>query len=117
MKPKRSLDLNEYSYKSAIEDPAEPLSLTQNLTQPFAISKKKTKLKTQPKKSFDHLLTLKMIEGWRVTHEAPVDVVGCERLADRKEPIEIQKYQTLVALMLSIQTKDEITAMVMGRLK
>jgi endonuclease III len=33
-------------------------------------------------------------------------VVGCERLADEKESIMVQKYQTLVALMLSVQTKD-----------
>jgi endonuclease III len=43
--------------------------------------------------------------------------MGCERLADPKAPLLIQKFQTLVALMLSIQTKDETTSMIMTRLK
>jgi endonuclease III len=43
--------------------------------------------------------------------------MGCEKLHDTTAPIEVQKYQTLIALMLSVQTKDETTSMVMNRLK
>ena len=43
--------------------------------------------------------------------------MGCERLADPKAPANIQKYQTLIALMLSVQTKDETTSKIMERLK
>lgn len=43
--------------------------------------------------------------------------MGCERLADPKAPADIQKYQILVSLMLSIQTKDETTSMIVNRLK
>lgn len=38
-------------------------------------------------------------------------------LHDKGEPLEIQKYQTLIALMLSVQTKDETTGKIMERLK
>ena len=54
---------------------------------------------------------------WRKNNIAPVDTMGCEKLHDTTAPIEVQKYQTLIALMLSVQTKDEITSMVMNRLK
>jgi endonuclease-3 len=43
--------------------------------------------------------------------------MGCERLADLTAPPLVQKFQTLVALMLSVQTKDEITSMVVKRLQ
>jgi endonuclease-3 len=49
---------------------------------------------------------LNRIIAWRKDHIAPVDTVGCERLADPQAPAEIQKYQLLISLMLSIQTKD-----------
>ena len=54
---------------------------------------------------------------WRKSNLAPVDTMGCEKLHDTTAPIEVQKYQTLIALMLSVQTKDETTSMIMARLK
>ena len=48
---------------------------------------------------------------------APVDTVGCERLADTRATPKDQRFQTLVALMLSSQTKDTVTAVAMKRLK
>lgn len=57
------------------------------------------------------------ILSWRKQNLAPVDTMGCERLADPSAPPEIQKFQTLVALMLSVQTKDETTSMIVSRLK
>ncbi|KAJ1947237.1 alpha,alpha-trehalase nth1 [Kickxella alabastrina] len=50
------------------------------------------------------------IKEYRATHEAPVDTVGCEALgAEEKDP-KLQRFRTLISLMLSAQTKDEITA-------
>jgi len=46
------------------------------------------------------------IQEWRKHNIAPVDVMGCEKLHDKSAPIQVQKYQTLIALMLSVQTKD-----------
>lgn len=41
---------------------------------------------------------------------APVDTMGCESLASRKATPRDQRFQTLVALMLSSQTKDTVTS-------
>ncbi|POR33063.1 Endonuclease III [Tolypocladium paradoxum] len=50
-------------------------------------------------------------------HGAAVDTMGCERLADRSASPKDQRFHTLVALMLSSQTKDTVNAVVMQRLK
>lgn len=48
---------------------------------------------------------------------APVDTMGCESLAERdRSPID-QRLQTLIALMLSSQTKDTVTAVAMKTLQ
>jgi endonuclease-3 len=39
---------------------------------------------------------------------APVDTMGCERCADPSAPPATRRFQTLVSLMLSSQTKDEV---------
>lgn len=44
---------------------------------------------------------------------APVDTMGCESLADRQRSPRDQRFQTLIALMLSSQTKDTVTAVAM----
>ncbi|KAJ4341752.1 alpha,alpha-trehalase nth1 [Ascochyta clinopodiicola] len=44
---------------------------------------------------------------------APVDTMGCESLADRQRTPRDQRFQTLIALMLSSQTKDTVTAVAM----
>lgn len=41
---------------------------------------------------------------------APVDTMGCESLADRTTSPRDQRFQTLISLMLSSQTKDTVTA-------
>ncbi|KAF1983225.1 DNA glycosylase [Aulographum hederae CBS 113979] len=46
----------------------------------------------------------------RKLHIAPVDTMGCERLADEKCSARDRRFQTLVSLMLSSQTKDTVTA-------
>lgn len=45
----------------------------------------------------------------RASKTAPVDTMGCERCHDLTAPPHVQRYQILVSLMLSAQTKDEIT--------
>ncbi|ROW15937.1 hypothetical protein VPNG_02486 [Cytospora leucostoma] len=49
--------------------------------------------------------------------DAPVDTMGCERLADPAASPRDQRFHTLVALMLSSQTKDTTNAVVMRRLQ
>ncbi|KAM0739603.1 hypothetical protein ACQRIT_004787 [Beauveria bassiana] len=48
---------------------------------------------------------------------AAVDTMGCERLADRGCSEKDQRFHTLIALMLSSQTKDTVNAVVMKRLQ
>ncbi|KAM0552584.1 hypothetical protein ACHAPJ_007913 [Fusarium lateritium] len=48
---------------------------------------------------------------------AAVDTMGCERLADRSASPKDQRFHTLVALMLSSQTKDTVNAVVMKKLQ
>ncbi|KAG5919445.1 hypothetical protein E4U42_006512 [Claviceps africana] len=50
-------------------------------------------------------------------HGAAVDTMGCERLADRTASAKDQRFHTLIALMLSSQTKDTVNAVAMQRLK
>ena len=48
---------------------------------------------------------------------APVDTMGCEDLAEtHRSPID-QRLQTLIALMLSSQTKDTVTAVAIRRMQ
>lgn len=48
---------------------------------------------------------------------AAVDTMGCERLADPAASPRDQRFHTLIALMLSSQTKDTINAAAMQRLR
>ncbi|KAI1811550.1 DNA glycosylase [Poronia punctata] len=48
---------------------------------------------------------------------APVDTMGCERLASPTASPRDRRFQTLVALMLSSQTKDTVNAVAMNRLQ
>ncbi|CAG7560084.1 unnamed protein product [Fusarium equiseti] len=48
---------------------------------------------------------------------AAVDTMGCERLADKNASPKDQRFHTLVALMLSSQTKDTVNAVVMRKLQ
>ena len=50
-------------------------------------------------------------------YPAVVDTMGCEMLAKDSDPPKSQRWQTLVALMLSSQTKDERTASAMVKLR
>ncbi|KAJ6440462.1 DNA repair protein Ntg1 [Purpureocillium lavendulum] len=59
----------------------------------------------------------KMRQPGGKAHGAAVDTMGCERLADRNASPKDQRYHTLVALMLSSQTKDTVNAVAMQRLK
>lgn len=51
-----------------------------------------------------------LIAEMRAQIPAPVDTMGCARVADPKAPVKRQRFQTLVALMLSSQTLDTVTA-------
>jgi endonuclease-3 len=58
-----------------------------------------------------------IIQELRTITDAPVDSVGCERLADPSAPREDFEWQCLVAAMLSSQTKDQQNAEAMAELR
>ncbi|XP_028904925.1 endonuclease III-like protein 1 isoform X2 [Ornithorhynchus anatinus] len=57
------------------------------------------------------------IRDMRESRDAPVDQLGVEQCFDRDAPPEVQRYQVLLSLMLSSQTKDQVTAGAMRRLQ
>lgn len=58
-----------------------------------------------------------IIQELRALRDAPVDYVGCERLADPKASKANFEWQCLVAAMLSSQTKDQANAQAMSVLR
>eukprot|EP01098_Paradermamoeba_levis_P009203 TRINITY_DN381_c0_g1_i10.p1 TRINITY_DN381_c0_g1~~TRINITY_DN381_c0_g1_i10.p1 ORF type:complete len:147 (-),score=35.51 TRINITY_DN381_c0_g1_i10:209-595(-) len=48
---------------------------------------------------------------------APVDTMGCEALAEVHPDPKVFRYQTLISLMLSSQTRDEMTAAAVKKLQ
>jgi endonuclease-3 len=57
------------------------------------------------------------VEAYRKVNKAVVDTMGCERLADRSALPHVQRFQTLVSLMLSSQTKDTVTSVAVIKLQ
>lgn len=72
-------------------------------------------VKVEPPPNWEEMYSLTAEMRSRVV--APVDTMGCESLADRKDSPLDQRLQTLVALMLSSQTKDTVTAVAMRDLQ
>lgn len=58
-----------------------------------------------------------ILEKYRQVHKAAVDTMGCERLADRTSSAKTQRFQTLISLMLSSQTKDTVTSVAVQKLQ
>lgn len=73
----------------------------------------------QPPPNWERIYELlrKMRSPGGAAYPAAVDTMGCERLADVHESPRNRRFQTLVALMLSSQTKDTVNAVAMARLK
>ena len=57
------------------------------------------------------------VQKMREERNAPVDTMGCETLADEHLSARDKRFQTLIALMLSSQTKDTTNAVAMKRLQ
>jgi endonuclease-3 len=77
---------------------------------------KKTKtsdgtVKIEPPANWEEIYTL--TREMRNENIAPVDTMGCESLAEKNRSPRDRRFQTLIALMLSSQTKDTVTAPVM----
>ncbi|KAF2740240.1 DNA repair protein-like protein Ntg1 [Polyplosphaeria fusca] len=66
------------------------------------------KVKIEPPSNWEEVYTL--TREMRNENVAPVDTMGCESLADGIDTPRNQRFQTLIALMLSSQTKDTVTS-------
>ncbi|XP_026158552.1 endonuclease III-like protein 1 isoform X3 [Mastacembelus armatus] len=60
---------------------------------------------------------LGFIREMRSSHDAPVDHMGAEKCYDPEAPAHVRRFQVLVSLMLSSQTKDQVTAAAMQKLR
>ncbi|CAG7785023.1 unnamed protein product [Allacma fusca] len=60
---------------------------------------------------------LENIKQMRIGKDAPVDTMGCERTMEDNVAPKVRRFQTLLSLMLSSQTKDPVTYAAMERLK
>lgn len=68
-------------------------------------------VKMEPPPNWEEIYTL--TREMRNENVAPVDTMGCESLAEKNRSPRDRRFQTLIALMLSSQTKDTVTAPVM----
>ncbi|XP_056392864.1 endonuclease III-like protein 1 [Hyla sarda] len=60
---------------------------------------------------------LENIRQMRSARDAPVDMMGAEKCFDQKAEPQVMRYQVLLSLMLSSQTKDQVTSAAMTRLR
>lgn len=113
----------------------EPQLSEENLTGDSSSSRKKRKKlnskRPSPRKGYNNPATRKpwgeppsrWLETYSITQEqraripAPVDTMGCASLYEKDQPPKTQRFQTLVALMLSSQTKDEVTSAAIWKLQ
>lgn len=61
-------------------------------------------------------IILENIKEMRKYGTAPVDTMGCHKCVDPNASPVVSRYQSLIALMLSSQTKDQVTHAAMQRL-
>ncbi|KAL8416234.1 hypothetical protein RB596_006698 [Gaeumannomyces avenae] len=75
-------------------------------------------VKVEPPSDWEEMYAL--VKEMRLTgpaKDAAVDTMGCERLASPDASPKDRRFHTLIALMLSSQTKDTVNAVAMARLK
>ena len=103
------------SSKSSYQEEKDNTHVNINSSKTTYLTKQNEKLFPEDKKFV--IKQWKLIEKMRVENLAPVDEMGCEHTAETDVPIEINRYQNLIGLMLSSQTKDEKTFAIMKKLK
>ncbi|XP_072168278.1 endonuclease III-like protein 1 isoform X2 [Diadema setosum] len=62
-------------------------------------------------------MQLENIQQMRIHRDAPVDSMGAEKICDASAPPEVYRYHVLISLMLSSQTKDQVTSAAMIKLR
>ncbi|XP_005805175.2 endonuclease III-like protein 1 isoform X1 [Xiphophorus maculatus] len=76
-----------------------------------------SRVKTEHWEPPDWMKQLGFIREMRSCRDAPVDNMGAEKCYDTQAPAHVRRFQVLVSLMLSSQTKDQVTGAAMQRLR
>uniref|UniRef100_H2TF85 Endonuclease III-like protein 1 n=1 Tax=Takifugu rubripes TaxID=31033 RepID=H2TF85_TAKRU len=74
-------------------------------------------LKTEPWEPPRWKTQLENIRAMRSGRDAPVDNMGADKCHDADAPAHVKRFQVLVSLMLSSQTKDQVTSAAMQKLR
>ncbi|EEA26782.1 alpha,alpha-trehalase nth1 [Talaromyces marneffei ATCC 18224] len=94
---------------------AKPASSKQRRQPAKKIKREDGSVEIQPPSNWETMYDI--VKKMRAANPtAPVDTMGCANLHWRTSPPKEQRFHTLVALMLSSQTKDTVTAVAMQRL-
>ncbi|KAF2851842.1 DNA glycosylase [Plenodomus tracheiphilus IPT5] len=72
-------------------------------------------VKMEPPSNWEEIYAL--TREMRNENLAPVDTMGCESLAEKNKSPRDRRFQTLIALMLSSQTKDTVNAVAMRNMQ
>lgn len=110
-------DVNHDNKKTTLEDDKQksPYFIKREKESGSGESEKDVKkLKWEPN---NWILLLNNIREMRKHQDAPVDTMGCDEISDRSSPPEVFRYQVVLSLMLSSQTKDQVTSAAMARLR
>ncbi|KAH9498386.1 hypothetical protein Btru_008142, partial [Bulinus truncatus] len=118
----QNMSFPQSSVKTELKDetctenqPYEELLSANNKNQEDCLdSVSQNKSEWQPPKWLEQL---RNITEMRKSRDAPVDTMGCDVISDSNASPEVFRYQVLLSLMLSSQTKDQVTSAAMGRLR
>jgi len=72
--------------------------------------------RSEPCQPADFQSAWSVIKDLRRVRDAPVDLWGCDQVVDKSAPRDVFEFQTLVAAMLSSQTKDQCVKRAMDAL-
>lgn len=113
-------EIVEESLSSIASPPAKPKAERRARKPARKVTDRSTgEIKVEPPSDWEEMYELvrQMRAPGGVAYGAAVDTMGCERLADRSSSEKDQRFHTLIALMLSSQTKDTVNAVVMKKLQ
>ncbi|XP_018561825.1 endonuclease III-like protein 1 [Anoplophora glabripennis] len=115
------LDNNVNDNELPIKVKKEPGDATEESNISVKVEDPKKPIKSETNQKF-----LKMPLNWEVVldnlremrknFDAPVDSMGCHKCYEENAPPKVRRYQHLLSLMLSSQTKDQVTHAAMQRL-
>ncbi|KAH2238638.1 alpha,alpha-trehalase nth1 [Aspergillus fumigatus] len=112
-------DILEPPLKKRKSSPGSP-STKRTTRAPGRTITKREAVKVEPAKPKSRRVPARKIKARMKMREnnptAPVDTMGCAELYWRSSSPRDKRFQTLIALMLSSQTKDTVTAVAMQRL-